>query len=157
MKLRRELRFEGPPARAPFDSVTNPVGDAAQARVERSALATDRAMRHVAASTADADFLTADDNTVYWFACVCDLAVAPAGPWLIGGLIDGTVAIWQAHHKEIIAQIRLHTERVVALALDTNAEQLWTGSWDGTARRLDPRPLAQSADVLQQAVPRTWG
>lgn len=57
---------------------------------------------------------------------------------VVAGLIDGTTRVWGRDHRLQLV-LHGHTERVSDVVLD--GEQLFTASWDGTARRwwLSPR------------------
>lgn len=68
--------------------------------------------------------------------------------------LDGTTRLFDADGT-LLALLRGHEERVAALAFD--GDGLWTGSWDGTARRFGLGPLRVAPAAALQALERGWG
>ncbi|TNF38675.1 MAG: hypothetical protein EP329_00010, partial [Deltaproteobacteria bacterium] len=81
-----------------------------------------------------------------------DVEVAADGTVALAGL-DGVVRLYDPAGT-LLAVLRGHEERVVALAFAGDA--LWTGSWDGTARRWDLTTLRDAPDAVAAATARAW-
>jgi len=82
-----------------------------------------------------------------------DVEVAGDGTVALAGL-DGVVRV-HGRDGALLAVLRGHDERVVALAFGPD-DALWTGSWDGVARRWDLTALRASPEALAAAVGRAW-
>ncbi len=50
-----------------------------------------------------------------------------------------------------------HKGPTAVLALTDGATSLWTGSWDGSVRRIDLRPLVQEPQAALEDANRYWG
>ncbi len=62
------------------------------------------------------------------------------------GALDGALRVYDVA-GQLVAQVRLHDERIAALAVVERG--VWTGSWDGTARRVGLTPTVPAEDPAQ--------
>jgi hypothetical protein len=81
-----------------------------------------------------------------------DLELSPDGLVAVAAL-DGTTRLLDADGA-LLALLRGHEERVSAVVFDGGS--LWTGSWDGTARRWGLGPLRVAPADALQALERAW-
>ena len=88
-------------------------------------------------------------------AAALALAISPDGRWLVAGGADGGVRIWRLADGALAATLHVHGGRVEALAFD-GPHELWTASWDGSARRWDLAGLDAEPAALVEASARRW-
>jgi serine/threonine-protein kinase len=75
---------------------------------------------------------------------VHSIALSNDGRWIAMGLASHVIRVADTKSGEIIATLRGHSDRVVALSFGAGRSLLASGSWDGTAKVWD---LAQARDI----------
>jgi WD40 repeat protein len=68
---------------------------------------------------------------------VHSIALSGDGRWVAAGLANQLIRVSDAKTGELIATLRGHSDRVVALAFSADRSLLASGSWDGTAKVWD--------------------
>lgn len=65
---------------------------------------------------------------------VTSVAISSGGVYVVTGLIDGTVKIWDSFNGKCIDTLRGHVSRVSSVAISPDGEYIVTGSVDGTIK-----------------------
>jgi WD40 repeat protein len=68
---------------------------------------------------------------------VHSIALSDDGRWVAAGLASHLIRVSDAKSGELVATLRGHSDRVVALAFSADRSLLASGSWDGTAKVWD--------------------
>jgi WD40 repeat protein len=68
---------------------------------------------------------------------VHSIALSDDGRWVAAGLASHLIRVSDAKSGELVATLRGHSDRVVALAFSADRSLLASGSWDGTAKIWD--------------------
>jgi len=88
-------------------------------------------------------FLTHRDNVPY--ACF-----SPDGRWAGTVSFDGTAAVWDAHHGDVVCQMR-HRDRVRFVQFSSDGLRCLTASEDGTARIWDSQTGQPVTEPMRHA------
>lgn len=75
---------------------------------------------------------------------VHSIALSGDGRWIAVGLSSHLIRVWDAKSGEVVATLRGHSDRVVALAFSADRSLLASGSWDGNAKLWN---LAEGRDI----------
>jgi WD40 repeat protein len=67
-------------------------------------------------------------------APIHSIALSGDGRWIAVGLSSNAIRVSDAKSGEIIATLRGHSDRIVALSFSADRRLLASGSWDGTAK-----------------------
>jgi hypothetical protein len=86
-----------------------------------------------------------------------ELTLSAHGRWAAIGLREGDALVIDLHTGELVARLLVHTGRVGSLVFAEDDRWLYTGAWDGTARRWSTRAFDAAPDALQAEVDARWG
>jgi WD40 repeat protein len=86
---------------------------------------------------------------------VLDISVADGR--IAVGTLNGDVRLLDQSDLATLAVFRRHTSRVSSVELDPGGRWLWSGSWDGTARKWDLTDLDAPAELLVGRSEGRWG
>ena len=85
-----------------------------------------------------------------------DVAWSPDARWIAVGTVSGAVEVWDANTGELRAHLVGHTQRVAALDFSDDGRWLFSGSWDGTARRWSVDALDADPGAWLAEAERSW-
>ncbi|MEL6345268.1 MAG: serine/threonine-protein kinase [Myxococcota bacterium] len=86
-----------------------------------------------------------------------DLAFSPDGTLLAGGLLDGSVAVWDTNNGVLVGLLEGHTQRVASVRFTDDGVGLLSASWDGTVQLWGLSALSATAESLTDIVNTRWG
>ncbi len=88
---------------------------------------------------------------------IVDVVVSDDDRWVAAGTLEGAVRVWDLEQGTLVASLRAHKRRVASVEFEPSGTALWTGSWDGTARRLDLAEVATPIPTLLARAEASWG
>lgn len=88
-------------------------------------------------------------------ADVLDLAISGDGRWLAVATSVGRIDVWSMEHRQLVAHLRGHQQRVVWLGYRDG--DLWSASQDGNVQRWRMAGLDADPAATVQTVEQQWG
>lgn len=88
---------------------------------------------------------------------VLEVATSPGGDRFATAHLDGQVRVWATADGRLLARLRGHQARTVALAFRDGGRSLLSGSWDGSVRSWSLQALDLAVEELAGTVEAAWG
>lgn len=88
---------------------------------------------------------------------VLHLAFSPDGAWVAGGMLDGSVRVWDVASGALLGVLTGHAARVSTVEFGPSRDVLVSASWDRSARLWDLSRLVAPLEQLQSETRNAWG
>ena len=88
---------------------------------------------------------------------VLHLAFSPDDAWVAGGMLDGSIRVWDVETGELLGVLTGHGARVSTVEFGPTRDTLVSASWDRSARLWDLSRLVAPLEQLQQETESAWG